>query len=179
MEVRGRSTASQHQRLDHFQSFICLKGSIQKVFKNKKPHNTQGAVGLIFCGGAGSWTPVREGKPSSIYMLSCWLGFGWSNAQQQSNFTLFCIKFSSHAADMRFGKVYLSRRSKTEPIDGHPWERTAALRSQSVWVIVVNYFLSMMNFLRDSSDKLGMQPVIVRNPSNPVHPQYGKEHRAD
>jgi hypothetical protein len=27
------------------------------------------------------------------------------------------------------------------------------------------------DFLRDSSDELGMQPVNVRNPSNPVHPQ--------
>lgn len=35
---------------------------------------------------------------------------------------------------------------------------------------------SMMIFLRDSSDNLGMQPVNVHNPSNPVHPHIFEIH---
>jgi len=33
----------------------------------------------------------------------------------------------------------------------------------------------MMVDLREPSVKLDMQPAIVRNPSNPVHPQYVKD----
>jgi len=54
-----------------------------------------------------------------------------------------------------------------------PLERTRQFKLRVGMSNCCQLHLFHDDFLRDSSDELGMQPVNVRNPSNPVHPQIG------
>ncbi len=56
-------------------------------------------------------------------------------------------------------------------MDGHLVERTRQFKLRVGMSNCCQLRLVHDDFLRDSSDELGMQPVNVLNPSNPVHPQ--------